>query len=317
MLTRPIVALITPTFNNGHLLNRLYKSIKSQTYKKFCWIVIDDGSTDSTKSIVKGFKGLEIIYFRQKNSGPNSARNRAVKLMPTTCKYIIDIDSDDTFYHAKTLEFMVKDVESSKKNIGMIGYSSVDGISGKRSSFTQKPEIVIDFKESLKGKKIKGEFIFIQKREILKISKWPEKIWGYEGIRHWEINKYYDFLYKEKLGRIYYRDRKENLTSPEGTILRSNNMVDGIDYLLKKHGENLKIFARDQYIYFNFTKSIYLLLSNKKFEFLKNTIFLFKLRKSFKMHILCLFLFLCIIPPNLFIKKMYILIKRINYNYKK
>ena len=32
---------------------------------------------------------------------------------------------------------------------------------------------------------------------------------GYEGIRHWEINKYYDFLYKEKPGRIYYRDRKK------------------------------------------------------------------------------------------------------------
>ena len=57
--------------------------------------------------------------------------------MPTTCKYIIDIDSDDTFYHAKTLEFMVKDVEGSKKNIGMIGYSSVDGISGKELFYTK------------------------------------------------------------------------------------------------------------------------------------------------------------------------------------
>ena len=60
--------------------------------------------------------------------------------MPTTCKYIIDIDSDDTFYHAKTLEFMVKDVESSK-NIGMIGYSSVDGISGKRSSLHKNQKL--------------------------------------------------------------------------------------------------------------------------------------------------------------------------------
>ena len=60
---------------------------------------------------------------------------------------------------------------------------------------------------------------------MLKFSKWPEKIWGYEGIRHWEINKSSDFLYKETIGRIYYRDRKENLTSPEGTILRANNIV--------------------------------------------------------------------------------------------
>ena len=61
--------------------------------------------------------------------------------MPTSCKYIIDIDSDDTFFHAKTLEFMVKDVESSKVLAWL--YSSVDGISAKKL-FTQKPEIVID-----------------------------------------------------------------------------------------------------------------------------------------------------------------------------
>ena len=50
--------------------------------------------------------------------------------MPLTCKYIIDIDSDDILPHAKkTLEFMVKDVESSKKY--WHDWILVDGISGK------------------------------------------------------------------------------------------------------------------------------------------------------------------------------------------
>ena len=315
LLTQPILALITPTFNNGHLLKRLYLSIKNQTYKKVCWIIIDDGSTDNTEKIVKKFQGINILYKKQKNSGPNFSRNRAEEIIPKTCKYVIPIDSDDTFYNYKTLEMMVKDIKNSKENIGIIAYSSIDGITGNRVSFTQKPEIEIDFIESLKGEKFKGEFLFIQKREVLKFSKWPEKIWGYEGIRHWEINKYSDFLYKETIGRIYYRDRKENLTSPEGTILRANNMVDGINYLLKKHGDKLKFYNRDRYIYFNFTKSVYLLLSNKKIEFLKHSIFLLQLRKNFKMNILCVFLFLFIIFPNSFNKKMYLLIKRRNYNY--
>ena len=156
-------------------------SIKSQTYKKICWIIIDDGSTDDTESIIKEFKGLQILYKKQKNSGPNSARNKAEALMPETCKYAIPIDSDDTFFNHKTLELMLKDIENSEKNIGIVGYSSVDGISGKKVSFTQKPEIVIDLKDSLKAKKIKGEFIFIQKREALKISKWPEKFGVMKG----------------------------------------------------------------------------------------------------------------------------------------
>ena len=49
---------------------------------------------------------------------------------------------------------------------------------------------------------------------------------------------------------------EKNLTSPEGTILRSNNMVDGIDYLLKKHGDNLKILLEI---------NIYILISPKVF----------------------------------------------------
>jgi len=314
---QPILALITPTFNNGHLLSRLYLSIKSQTYKKLCWIIIDDGSTDNTEKIVKKFQGINILYRKQKNSGPNFSRNKAEKIMPKACKYAIHIDSDDKFYNHETIEMMIKDIENSKKHIGIIAYSSVDGNTGKKVSFTQKPEILINFIESLRGDKIKGEFIFIQKREVLKISKWPEKIWGYEGIRHWEINKYFDFLYKEMPGRIYYRDRKENLTSPEGTILRANNMVDGINFLFKKHGENLKIFAMDRYIYFNFTKSVYLLLSNKKIEFLKHSMFLIKTSRNFKIRVICLSLLLCTIFPNVLIKKMYIIIKRINYKYKK
>ena len=60
---------------------------------------------------------------------------------------------------------MVKDIKNSKENIGIIAYSSIDGITGNRVSFTQKPEIEIDFIESLKGEKFKGEFLFIQKEK--------------------------------------------------------------------------------------------------------------------------------------------------------
>ena len=95
MLDKPILALITPTFNNGYLLNRLYLSIKSQTYKNLCWIIIDDGSTDDTEKIVKNFQDLKILYRKQKNSG--YSRNKAEKIIPKTCKYAIPIDSDDTF----------------------------------------------------------------------------------------------------------------------------------------------------------------------------------------------------------------------------
>ena len=44
-----------------------------------------------------------------------------------------------------------------------------------------------------KGTSFSGEFISIQKVEILKYSPW-RNVSGYEAIRHWKINKYYDYL---------------------------------------------------------------------------------------------------------------------------
>ena len=68
------LAIITPSYNNGIFLKRLYKSIDAQTYKHYVWIIIDDGSIDGTEKIVNNFKNKNIIYIKQKNQGANSAR---------------------------------------------------------------------------------------------------------------------------------------------------------------------------------------------------------------------------------------------------
>ncbi len=83
------LAIITPSYNNGFLLERLYKSILSQTYKNLTWIIVDDGSIDNTKKIVDSFSNINLLYLKQENSGANAARNRGEREIPKSCKYII------------------------------------------------------------------------------------------------------------------------------------------------------------------------------------------------------------------------------------
>ena len=45
------LTILTPTYNRATLLTRLYESIKSQHYTDFEWIIVDDGSTDATKTV--------------------------------------------------------------------------------------------------------------------------------------------------------------------------------------------------------------------------------------------------------------------------
>ena len=48
-----MITVFTPTYNRAHLLPRLYESLCKQTFKDFEWVIVDDGSVDDTKEVVR------------------------------------------------------------------------------------------------------------------------------------------------------------------------------------------------------------------------------------------------------------------------
>ncbi len=94
------ITILTATYNRGEFLNRLYISIlKNSNYgMDIEWIIIDDGSTDSTENIVRKRileNKIDIKYIFQENSGKMEAINKGVEI--ATGDFIIDCDSDDYF----------------------------------------------------------------------------------------------------------------------------------------------------------------------------------------------------------------------------
>ena len=90
------LTIFTPTYNRENLLDKLYTSLKNQTDKNFIWLVIDDGSTDNTKEIIKKYIDENIIkiqYQFKENGGKHSAIDYANKICSTD--YIAYVDSDD------------------------------------------------------------------------------------------------------------------------------------------------------------------------------------------------------------------------------
>jgi glycosyltransferase involved in cell wall biosynthesis len=66
----PLVSVVIPTYNRAEMLHRAVESVCSQDYKNLEIIIIDDGSTDNTTDIVKGFDDKRIILYRlNKNQG--------------------------------------------------------------------------------------------------------------------------------------------------------------------------------------------------------------------------------------------------------
>jgi len=92
----PMVSVVMPAFNAEQHLENAVNSVLTQTYRNLELIVVDDGSTDHTLSILKAISihdsRLKIIS--QNNSGrPSIARNRGISI--ASGEYISFLDSDD------------------------------------------------------------------------------------------------------------------------------------------------------------------------------------------------------------------------------
>lgn len=121
MMCLPLLTIYTPTYNRGDLLYRLYNSLCKQSRHDFLWLVVDDGSTDNTKSIIDSFKKrnppFQIIYVYQTNQGVHVARDCAYKLCFT--ELIMGLDSDD--WLVEDAVATIYDVWSMKKNDNVAG----------------------------------------------------------------------------------------------------------------------------------------------------------------------------------------------------
>jgi glycosyltransferase involved in cell wall biosynthesis len=96
--TSPRVSIIIPTHNRSQLLRAAIDSVLAQTYPAIEIIVVDDGSTDDTASVMAQYAG-QVTYIRQDNAGVAAARNTGFRA--SSGEYINFLDDDDTFMPTK------------------------------------------------------------------------------------------------------------------------------------------------------------------------------------------------------------------------
>ena len=90
------LTIFTPTYNRAHTIERTYHSLCRQSCKEFDWLIIDDGSTDNTASIVKEWVAenkIPIRYVYKENGGLYTGYNVAYSLIES--ELCVCVDSDD------------------------------------------------------------------------------------------------------------------------------------------------------------------------------------------------------------------------------
>ena len=94
----PLLSIVTPAYNRGPLLKNCFDSLRAQTDLDFEWIVVDDGSTDTTAEILQGFlenkPEFPVQLVCKENGGKHTALNASHPYIHG--EYVLILDSDDT-----------------------------------------------------------------------------------------------------------------------------------------------------------------------------------------------------------------------------
>lgn len=107
-------SIIIPTYNRANLIVKTIDSVLNQNYSNFEIIIIDDGSTDHTKSVIESLENNKISYFKKENEERGAARNFGIK--KAKGNYITFLDSDDLLLK-NHLEEANKFITNNKPNI--------------------------------------------------------------------------------------------------------------------------------------------------------------------------------------------------------
>ena len=181
-MKKPKFSIIVPVYNTEKYVKRCLDSIKSQTFKDYEVIIINDGSTDNSSDIISKYP-YKII--NQENQGLSMTRNNGVK--EASGEYLIFLDSDD--YIEKNL---LKEINNSLSNSPDLVRYQIKEVFDSKDDINYK-EIPFDNKNGVEAFKLITNYHFV------------ENAWAYAIKREFYLKERFSFkkgTYHEDFGLI-------------------------------------------------------------------------------------------------------------------
>lgn len=117
------ITVLTPTYNRGGSIQKLYTSLDNQSIKDFEWLIVDDGSLDDTAQVVRKVQksaDFRIRYIYKENGGKHTALNEGIKNIESDLTFIVD--SDD-WLKPNAIETVLRYYGKFWDRNGLCGYS--------------------------------------------------------------------------------------------------------------------------------------------------------------------------------------------------
>lgn len=227
------IAIITPAYNRAKLLPRLYYSLCAQTSFDFSWYIVDDGSTDNTREVVRTFdtKEFAIKTIEKSNGGKHTALNAGLKYV---CEPLVFIVDSDDWLAEDAVKTVCKDWQVYKDQSTIAGLSYYKMY--KDGRIVSKPypgEYIVDTHINMRiNNRIKGDCAEVIRRDVLEQYPFPEiagERFLSEAIVWNAISEKYKMVYISK--GIYFCEyqsdglssnaKRNQIQNPKGTMLHA------------------------------------------------------------------------------------------------
>lgn len=146
-MNNPLVSVIIPSYNYEQFVEEAILSVVNQTYKNIELIVIDDGSTDGSVTLINKLKEkYDFTFIYRENKGLASTLNEGIALV--SGEFFCFCSSDDAFYTGRISE----QLEAMQKNKAVVSY-------GKATVFDDNGNFLLKQTEAY-NKNLEGGSIF-------------------------------------------------------------------------------------------------------------------------------------------------------------
>jgi len=193
MTALPLVSVIVPCYNYGHLLHETLDSVLAQTYSQWECIIINDGSTDNTEEVSLAYnqKDTRFRYICQENKGLSGARNTGLEA--ANGEFIQFLDADDLI-HPQKLE---KQVEVLLNDASLdIVYGDVYIFEHGSDPFTESVKFKFSATKPVSGyffsicDELTKDNLFLPcspllKRDKVRFMRFNEKLFSLEDWHYW------------------------------------------------------------------------------------------------------------------------------------
>lgn len=215
------ITVYMPAYNYAQYIEKAVKSVLSQTMSDWELIIINDGSTDNTREMLRQFKGHpRITILHQENKGLNATNNIALRL--SSGQYIMRLDADD--YLDENALLILSRALDNNPDIGLVypDYYEIDP-QGEITNLIRRKKIgeeveILDLPAH-------GACTMFRKECLLQIGGYLEEFTCQDGYEIWLrlITKYKPFNINIPL--FYYRQHSESLTKMNQRILDTRRQI--------------------------------------------------------------------------------------------